>query len=169
MRVVVTDYNPLWPRMFEAEAAKIREVFAAELVAIHHVGSTAVPGLKAKPIIDIMPLVKDIAAVDRLNERMIALGYEVMGECGITGRRYFRKGGDDRTHHVHVFQVDNPEAKRHLAFRDFLLEHPDVAQAYGQLKQALARRFPYDIESYMAGKDPFIKRFEQVALEWYQG
>ena len=168
VRVVVTDYNPLWPRMFEDEAAQLREVFGEELSAVHHIGSTSVPGLKAKPIIDIMPVVRNIAAVDKFNDKMIALGYEPMGEFGIAGRRYFRKGGDNRTHHVHVFQLGSLDAERHLALRDFLRQHPETARRYGELKQALAQKFPNDIEAYMDGKDAFVKDLEQKALDWYR-
>ncbi|ADL07127.1 GrpB family protein [Thermosediminibacter oceani] len=167
-KVVVTDYNPMWPAMFEAEAAKIKEIFGDELIAIHHIGSTSVPEMKAKPIIDIMPLVRDINAVDKFNDKMIELGYEPMGEFGLPGRRYFRKGGDNRTHHVHIYQFDNKaEVERHLAFRDYLREHKDAAERYGKLKEELAKRFPDDIEAYMDGKDQFVKELEQKALKWY--
>lgn len=168
-KVIVTDYNPMWPAMFEAEAAKIKEIFSDELIAIHHIGSTSVPGMKAKPIIDIMPVVRDINAVDKFNDKMIELGYEPMGEFGLPGRRYFRKGGDNRTHHVHVYQLDNrTEIERHLALRDYLREHKDAAEEYGRLKEELARRFPDDIEAYMDGKDQFVKELEKKALKWYR-
>lgn len=166
-RVIVTDYNPKWPAEFEAEAEKIREVFGPELLSIYHIGSTSVEGLKAKPIIDIMPLVKDIAEVDKYNGKMSVLGYEPMGEFGIPGRRYFRRGGDNRTHHVHVFQFDSEEAKRHLAFRDYLRRHPAAAIKYGELKQQLAESFADDIEAYIYGKDAFVKNLEKEAIKWY--
>lgn len=166
MRVVVNHYNPQWPGMFEAEATRIRDIFGEELLALHHIGSTSVPGLKAKPIIDMIPVVQNIDVVDQYNDKMIALGYEPMGEFGIPGRRYFRKGGDDRTHHVHVFQAGSAEIERHLVFRDYLRQHPEDAKKYGELKQSLAERFPYDIEAYMDGKDQFIKDLEQEALKW---
>jgi len=166
-RVIVTDYNPQWPEKFEIEAAKIKQVFGEDLIAIYHIGSTSVPNLKAKPIIDIMPIVRDIEEVDKFNDEMIALGYEPMGEFGIPGRRYFRKGGDDRTHHVHIFQVGSQEAERHLAFRDYLRLHPDAAKKYGELKEKLANRYPDDIEAYMNGKDGFIKDLEKEAIKWY--
>ncbi|KLU62370.1 dephospho-CoA kinase/protein folding accessory domain-containing protein [Peptococcaceae bacterium CEB3] len=169
MRIVcVVDYDPRWPGMFEAEASLIREVFGEELLALHHIGSTSVPGLRAKPIIDMMPVVRDIEAVDRFNDKMVELGYEPMGEFGISRRRYFRKGGDARTHHVHIFQEGSEDIKRHLAFRDFLRSHEDAAREYGTLKTLLAERFPEDIESYMDGKDSFIKDLEAKALAFYR-
>ena len=168
MKVVVTNSNPQWPGMFETEANKLREVFGDELTIVHHIGSTSVPGLKAKPIIDIMPLVRNIEVVDKFNKQMIALEYEPMGEFGIPGRRYFRKGGDIQNYHVHVFQLSSRGAERHLAFRDYLREHKDDALKYGELKATLAERFPYYIEAYMDGKNDFIKDLEQKALEWYR-
>jgi len=132
--VIVTDYNSQWPDMFEVEVDKIRKIFGEELIVVHHIGSTSVPGLKAKPIIDIMPLVRDIKVVDKFNDKMIALGYETMGEFGIPERRFFQKGGDKRTHHIHVFEYGSIGAERHLAFRDFLRQHEDYAKNYGMLK-----------------------------------
>ena len=169
MRIVeVTDYNPAWPEAFEREAAALRAVFGDLLVAIHHVGSTAVPGLKAKPVIDIMPVVTDIRAVDALNGQMAALGYEAMGEGGLPGRRYFRKGGDVRTHNVHVYEQSNTAAiDRHLAVRDYLRRHPDAAAQYGEVKTALAQRVNHDIEAYMDGKDGFVQALQRMALAWY--
>jgi len=164
----MADYNPQWPGMFELEANLIRGVYSEVLIALHHIGSTSVAGLKSKPIIDIMPVVSNIEAVDKFNDKMIELGYEPMGEFGITGRRFFQKGGDDRTHHIHVFQVNSSDVERHLAFRDYLRQHKDDAKRYGELKELLAKRFPNDIEAYIDGKDEFVKNLEQKAIKWYR-
>ncbi len=165
----VTAYNSAWPAAYEKEAQQIRKALDGLLVEIHHIGSTAVPGLMAKPVIDILPVVRDIEMVDARNPAMEALGYECMGEFGIPGRRYFRKGGNDRTHQVHVFAADSrEEINRHLAVRDYLRAHPNVAAEYGRLKAALAARFPEDIDGYCDGKDGFVKRLEAVALHWMQ-
>ncbi len=168
--IVVVKHDERWPEMFQQEAERLRAVFGPLLVDIHHIGSTSVTGLKAKPIIDMMPLVKDIIQVDQLNEQMSALGYKGFGEWGIPGRRYFHKGGDEhRTHNVHVFQADHREAvDRHLAFRDYLRAHPGTAKEYGELKARLAQQFPDDIYGYMEGKDSFVKEVERKALEWYR-
>lgn len=154
--------------MFEEEAEKLKLIFGEELVAIHHIGSTAVPGLKAKPIIDILPVVKDISLVDNYNQAMWDIGYDSKGENGILGRRYFRKGGDNRTHHIHIYQDGSHEITRHLAFRDYLQNHPDVMRSYGDLKEKMAQQFPYDIESYINGKNPLAKEIELKALDWYK-
>lgn len=169
MNVVVTEYNDNWKQRFSEESQKIKDVFGNELIEIHHIGSTSVPGLKAKPIIDIMPVVKDIKKIDSFNEQMTGLGYECMGELGMKGRRYFRKGGDNRTHQVHVFQVDNRvDINRHLAVRDYLRIHSEEVNHYGNLKEHLAKQFPKDVEAYMDGKDTFVKELERKALHWYK-
>ncbi|MFG6120800.1 GrpB family protein [Thalassobacillus sp. B23F22_16] len=166
-KVEVVAYDAHWMDRFREEAEQIEAVLGDNLVAIHHIGSTSVPGLVAKPIIDIMPVVKDIAAVDPYKEAMETLGYEAKGEFGIPGRRFFKKGGDARTHHVHVFEEGSPDSIRHLAFRDYLREHPDAAKAYGKLKQNLARQFPHDMEAYIEGKHHFVTELEQKAVTWY--
>ena len=168
--VVISDYDPAWPEEFRREAAAIARILGDNLTAIHHIGSTAVPGLAAKPIIDIMPVVRSLGAVDGSRAALESLGYEYLGEFGIPGRRYMRKGGDERTHQVHVFaQGDTVNITRHLAFRDFLRAHPDVCAEYAALKRALAARHPYDIESYCDGKADFVKKYESLALAWAEG
>lgn len=169
-KIVVVPYHPGWPEQYRVEAAKIAAVFGPELVAIHHIGSTSVPGLSAKPIIDMMPVVRDIERVESFNPAMVQLGYEPKGENGIPGRRYFAKGGDaNRSHHVHIFALDNPEVNRHLDFRDYLIVHPAEARHYAALKAELAQQFPYDILDYMAGKDGLIKEILQKARAWRDG
>ncbi len=165
--IVVAPYNPMWPQMFEHEATKISAVFGSELISIHHIGSTSIPGMNAKPIIDIMPIVQHIDRIDALNPAMIELGYEPMGEYGIPGRRFFRKGGEvNRSHHVHAYEVTNPEVTRHLDFRDYLIAHPIEALQYADLKKELAKKFPRDIEGYINGKDAVVKEIIRRAAEW---
>ncbi|MCJ8008628.1 GrpB family protein [Lederbergia wuyishanensis] len=167
MNIVVTNYDENWPELFKKEACKIHEILEDEIVEIHHIGSTAVPNLKAKPIIDIMPVVKNIEVVDQYNRKMIEIGYEPLGEFGMKGRRYFRKGGENRTHQVHIFQCNNTfEIERHLAVRDYLRPHKHVLIEYGKLKEQLATEFPKDIEGYSLGKEKYVKGLEQRALAW---
>ena len=168
--VVVVPYDPHWPALYRREAALISAAFGHELIAIHHIGSTSIPGMSAKPIIDIMPLVRDIERVDALNPAMQQLGYVAKGENDIPGRRYFVKANDEqRTHHVHTYALGNPEIARHLDFRDYLIAHPAEAQQYAHLKLALAAQFPHDIDSYVAGKDSFIKQMLEHARVWRAG
>ncbi len=165
-RIEVVPYSDDWPVKYEEESGSVRNILGEELIEIHHIGSTAIPGMSAKPIIDILPVVKDIKKVDSFNSRFIDSGYEPRGELGLPGRRYFAKGGDNRTHHLHIYQVGNPEIERHLAFRDYMITHPEEAEAYAELKESLAKQFPHDTPSYCDGKDEFVKERERRALEW---
>ena len=135
---------------------------------IHHIGSTSIPGIHAKPIIDMLANSSELSQIDARSEGMRAIGYEAMGEFGIDGRRYYRRDNTAgvRTEQVHAFAEQSPHILRHLAFRDFLRSHPDIALEYSQLKQRLAAAHPFDIEAYMDGKDAFIRQTQERALEW---
>lgn len=167
MDIVVVNYHAGWPKQFCAEAACVREILGSNLVQIFHIGSTAVPGLRAKPVIDMMPVVRSLDGVDGCTAAFEALGYEVLGEYGMAGRRYMRKGGDERTHQMHVFRYDNTkDILRHLAFRDYLKSHAEVRAEYGELKSRLAKRYPKDIVAYGDGKEELVKKVERDALQW---
>jgi GrpB-like predicted nucleotidyltransferase (UPF0157 family) len=167
-QIIVLEHDENWSILFQEESKKIKEIFKEQLIDIHHIGSTSVKGLKAKPIIDIMPVVKDIDKVDLYNEQMIYLGYECMGEYGIPKRRFFRKSPDIRTHHVHIFQEDNlHEINRHLAVRNYLRLNPEEVIRYGELKYNLAKKYPNDIYSYMNGKDSLVKELERKGLDLF--
>ncbi len=164
-KLEVVEYNPEWPRRFEAERALLSGVLGTVAVEIHHVGSTAVPGLAAKPIIDMVVEVTDLAALDALNADLERIGYEAKSEFGIAGRRYFRKGGDQRTHHVHAFVRGDLNIARHLAFRDYLRAHPGIRQEYGALKKSLAAQCAHDSDRYCAGKEAWILCVEALAMK----
>ena len=122
--IIVRIYDPAWERSYKLEKELITSILGQNLVEIHHIGSTAVKGLSAKPIIDIMPIVKNLSEVDIVANKFIKIGYEYLGEFGISGRRYLRKGGDERTHQIHIFQSDDKQnIERHLAVRDYLRTH----------------------------------------------
>ncbi|MCH7321512.1 GrpB family protein [Solibacillus sp. MA9] len=167
MKVRLSEYDENWGRMFEDEAQFLRELFGDEIIKFEHFGSTSVPGMKAKPVIDIMCLVKDINKIDAFNDRMRLLGYDVAGEWGIQGRRLFRKGGETRTHHIHVYQYDNVQIKRHLVFRNYLRTHPEDVERYSCLKEELAQRYE-DTAYYSKAKKPFVNELEQRALNWFE-
>lgn len=156
-KVEVLDYQTEWPLLFEKEKKILHQLFQENSHVVFHIGSTAVLGLAAKPIIDLMPVVYSLHQVDTLNEEMEQLGYVLKGENGLPGRRYFEKGGDYRTHHVHLFQIGNQEIIRHLAFRDYLRAHPKEAQIYGQLKKENALQYPNDIAAYIEAKMTVVK------------
>lgn len=154
--VVVVPYRNEWPTLFETEARLIKQALGDNCLVVHHIGSTAVPGLASKPIIDMLPAVKNILQVDQAIAAMEQLGYETKGEFGIPFRRYFQKGGDQRTYNVHIFEEDNSEIERHIKFRDWMIAHSDDREAYGQLKKELSLKYPHDIMSYCMGKDNFV-------------
>ncbi|WP_018758336.1 GrpB family protein [Paenibacillus terrigena] len=168
MNITVVAYDPNWPEVYLQEEHAIQSILQDELVSSFHIGSTSVPNLQAKPIIDILLVVNDINKLDDYTAHFEELGYEVMGEFGIAGRRYYRKGGDDRTHQIHAFQYDHiQEIERHLAFRDYLRQNPDICKTYGELKSKLAKQYPTDIDGYSVGKDGFVKKIEKEALKWH--
>ncbi|MCF6768195.1 GrpB family protein [Thiotrichales bacterium 19S11-10] len=155
--VFLVDHQANWQRDYENESEKIKEILSSLLVDIHHIGSTAIHDIPAKPIIDIMPIVKDINLVDQFNDQLKGLGYIPMGEYGIKNRRFFWKSEEKRTHHIHIFEVGNNEIERHIKFRDFLNQNKNYAYAYGEIKSNLASEFSRDIVNYVAGKSSFIE------------
>ncbi|KAF0820997.1 Glutamate-rich protein grpB [Bacillus sp. ZZV12-4809] len=116
--------------MYQREAEFLKAIFKDEIIECEHFGITAVRGDEAKPVIDMMCIVKNIGKIDPFNEQMKKLRYEPAGEWGITGRRLFRKGGENRSHHIHFYQFDNPQIERHLILRDYLRSRPDEAARY---------------------------------------
>lgn len=167
-QIIVAAYDSAWPDAFRRAADELETLPGPIFLEIHHIGSTAIPGMHAKPIIDILAVVHVIDALDERSAQMESLGYEVMGEFGIPGRRYFRRNNPDgiRTHQIHAFRAGSPHIRRHLAFRDFLRSHPVEAAQYATLKQEVAKAHPNDIEAYMDGKDGFIKEIQRRAIEW---
>ncbi len=149
MNITVVNYNPNWEKNYINEQQLIRQILKNELVECFHIGSTSVPNLKAKPIIDILLVVNNINKLDNYSF-------------------YFRKGGDNRTHQIHAFQYDNiQEIERHLAFRDYLRQNQKISKEYGELKSKLAQIYPTDIDAYCDGKDSFVKKIEKDALKWH--
>lgn len=167
-RVEVVPHSPRWRDAFEAEAKRVAAALGENVVAVHHIGSTAIPNIYAKPIIDLLVEVRDIVEVDGRRSMMEALGYEVMGEFGIQGRRYFRKDDREgvRTHQVHAFEAGSAQVERHLAFRDYMIANPEAARKYSELKRRLAQEHPQNIDGYMDGKDDFIKEMDRRAAQW---
>ncbi|MGF1733618.1 GrpB family protein [Photobacterium kasasachensis] len=155
--IEVVSYDPKWVDLFELESVAIRDVVGQMAVNIHHIGSTSVTGLAAKPIIDILVEVTDLDSLDLISSGLISLGYEPKGEFGIAGRRFFQKGGNNRTHHIHAFKVGDSHVAQHIAFRDYLIDHPDIATEYGKLKKKVALGCNNDPDSYCSGKNDFIK------------
>jgi GrpB-like predicted nucleotidyltransferase (UPF0157 family) len=166
-KVEVFAYDPAWPEVYAEEVKRIQSHLGREGMAFHHIGSTAVPGLAAKPTIDILLVVESHDLLDRREGKFVELGYEAKGENGIAGRRYYqKKAGEVHLFHIHAFEVDHSEINRHLDFRDYLRSHPDDARAYEALKLQLAAQFSYNPIEYTTGKTQLIQAIDQKATAW---
>ena len=173
-RIEIMDYDPSWPDRYTAERDRLANIFEPILESIHHVGSTSVPGLGAKPVIDLLIVVMDDSHLSVFDLAMIALGYTPRGECldagGTPGRYYYSKNTDGiRTHQVHICKAGHFQIAEILAFRRYLREHPETASAYERLKVKAATENRYDIVGYMKMKDAFIKSITQKAVDSYKG
>jgi len=160
--VKVVDYDPNWPLIFEREKAKILSVIAKKVVAIEHVGSTAVPGLGAKPIIDIMVGMRHLSDAQGCIGPLETIGYEYVPEyqVSIPERRYFRKGPSNvpnKHYHLHMVEYDSDFWRRHLLFRDYLRAHPRTAKEYHRLKKELAAKYRFNRDAYTEAKTLFIE------------
>jgi len=167
MRIHMVPHDPKWQRDFQQEAQQITDALGANAITVHHIGSTAIPTIYAKPVIDLLLVVQDLAALDTRQSLLEAMGYEELGEHGIPERRFFRRDNalGDRTHQIHAFKAGSPQIDRHFAFREYMIAHPDTAQEYSSLKRDLAAKHPNDIEAYMDGKDAFIQGIDRQTAE----
>ena len=159
-RVELREYDPSWAELFEEESGRLRGVFDGQVVAIEHIGSTSVPGLCAKPIVDVLVGVHELQLTDEQVAAMRALGYEYFGEYGLPGRLFFRK--DPHTHNVHVVEHGGEHWERQLIFRDALRSDPEERQRYDEFKRRLAAEgHPRPV--YTELKTPFIREIEARA------
>ncbi|MEZ6052593.1 MAG: GrpB family protein [Planctomycetaceae bacterium] len=164
-----TDYSPDWPEAFRREEGLLRALLGDVIVTVHHIGSTSVPGLAAKPIIDLLPVVRDIRQVDAATSALTETGYRSWGEYGLAGRRFFTKDHQGhRTHNIHMYQTGNPSIERHLAFCALLREDLELQREYVRIKREAYARFPSDINAYNDAKDAWIKQVEEKAIQWYR-
>jgi GrpB-like predicted nucleotidyltransferase (UPF0157 family) len=161
VRLVLHDNE--WPAFFQNEASYLHRILNEELIAIEHIGSTAIPGLEAKPIIDVMIGVRDAASRARVAARLSSLDYIDKGERGIPGRTFLTKG-DPVTHHLHLVLYNEGFWVDHLLFRDYLRNKPGIAQDYSEIKKKLAIAYPENRELYTLGKSDFIVRVVEQAL-----
>lgn len=173
-RIEIADYDPRWPDRYTDEKVHLIEIFRPILDTIHHVGSTSVPGLPAKPVIDILIVVTDDSNLGTYDQEMIDLGYTPRGECldagGTPGRYYYSKDTDGvRTHQVHICNRSHFQIPEILYFARYLREHPETASMYANVKTRAAAENRYDIAGYIRAKDPFIKNTITRALEEYTG
>jgi GrpB-like predicted nucleotidyltransferase (UPF0157 family) len=155
--IIIEEYDPQWPKSFEAIRSRIEPAFGRFAAAIEHVGSTAVSGLAARPIIDIDVLLRSNDDLTRVIERLSVLGYRHEGTAGISEREAFESPGHDIVHHLYVCASDRQEFLGHLAVRDYLRRHPSHAEEYARLKRSLSGRFSIDRDAYTQAKSEFIE------------
>ncbi len=153
--VVVLDYDPGWPRVFEELRSILWPAVSDIAISIEHVGSTAVPGLAAKPVIDIDVVVPE-GDVPTGIKRISDLGYEHRGDLGIPSREAFRRPPGTPRHHLYLCPSGSPALANHIAIRDYLRADASAAIEYGKLKARLARRFPRDIDAYIEAKTDYL-------------
>ena len=164
----VVEYDSSWPGLYEEEAKRVREALGAPAVALEHIGSTAVPGLAGKPVIDVSVGVERLELSGAQIAAMEALGYQYLGEHGLPGRLFFRREqGGRRTHHVHVVEWGGERWHRHRAFRDYLRAHPDEAAAYAEAKRRVASQASH-LGDYWERKQQFVDELFERAWRWYQ-
>lgn len=162
---VIRPHDPRWKDIFAAEAQALRTQLGEVALRIQHIGSTAIPGIVAKPIIDIVVEVSSLEEIDARAPAMEKIGYESRGEHGIPGRRYFKKkaSASGVGFHVHSFARGSAHIARHVQFRDFLLLEPTMAQEYSAVKQSLASSTGVLVDGYVERKAEFVGRVQRLA------
>jgi GrpB-like predicted nucleotidyltransferase (UPF0157 family) len=155
--VQVVDYDPEWPAVFDALASRVRACLGDVALRIEHIGSTSVPGLPAKPVIDMDAVVRSTAEIPLAVERLATIGYDHEGDLGIPGREAFWWPAGEQRHHLYLLVEGARELRRHIAFRDALRADTTLRDEYAALKGSLADQHRTDIEGYVAGKDAFVE------------
>ncbi len=153
----VVPYTESWAELFETERRELENIIGQHVLSIEHAGSTSVPGLSAKPILDIAIAVEDFEEARVTIDPIVGLGYEYRGEYGIPRRHYFVKG-QPTTYHIHMNEITSQDWNNLILFRDYLRAHPDVAAEYESLKQSLVKTQGKDRTCYQDGKAPFIQQ-----------
>lgn len=168
-KVRLFSYNPIWKKLYEEDAKLLRSVIGKYILDIQHVGSTSIPGAKAKPIIDIAIGVKKLKNGEKCIKPLKQLGYEYKHDAGIRGRHFFAKGSEkNRTHYIHIVKLNGRFWKNCIFFRDYLRKYKKAVKEYNELKEKLAKKYKDDRDTYTAQKGSFIrgiiKRAEKVNL-----
>jgi len=168
----VVEYDKNWVTLFEIEKELLANILKNNIVRIEHFGSTSIPGLSSKPIIDIMVLVRDINEIEPHNDEMKRFGYTARGEHGMTGCRYFVKCKADmlnHSHHVHIYQENgNPFIVEALLFRDYLRVNKEARKKYETVKKELSKQFYYEPLAYTDGKHDCVAEILKEAKRYFQ-
>ncbi|WP_193367125.1 GrpB family protein [Pelagibius marinus] len=171
-QVDLVSHDPRWPEMAEAEATRLSGALGDLLLCVHHIGSTAIPAIRAKPVIDLIPVVTSLERLDAQQAAIEGLGYHWRGELGLPGRRYCSRDdphSGERLFQLHCYRQGSPEIVRHLAFRDYLRADPDLARAYEAEKLRCQMLHPDDTHAYTDCKNVWIRRVETAALRALDG
>ncbi|MHA1348033.1 MAG: GrpB family protein [Candidatus Heimdallarchaeaceae archaeon] len=164
--VKLNDYDPQWKSLFEKESALILSVAEEVIEDIQHIGSTAIPGVVAKPIIDVLLAINSLSNIKKLTDLLTPIGFVYRGEQGIPDRHLFVKGGEDyRTHHLHVVVKEHSEWLKHILFRDYLRKHPKDVEKYSKLKLDLLKKYEFEREKYTESKSDFIEKILEKAKQ----
>lgn len=169
IKVELMPHDPRWAEMAEAEATLLFAALGGLLLEVHHIGSTSIPGIRAKPVLDLIPVVGSHSELDQQQAELLRIGYEYWGEFGLKGRRYCSKDDPQtgrRLVQLHCYVVGSPEISRHLAFLDYLRANPSLAQAYDLEKARRPSQHPEDSHAYGDCKDAWIRRIEAEALQY---
>jgi GrpB-like predicted nucleotidyltransferase (UPF0157 family) len=167
--VVLAAHDPRWAEQARARARDIERALGDASIEIHHIGSTSIPGIVAKPIVDLMPVAVSLAAIDARRAALEAMGYEWWGEFGLVGRRFCLLEASDGTRlvHAHCYAAGDPAIRGHLAFRDYLRAHPDEARAYEIEKRRAAALHAESSRAYTEEKAAFVRQMLDAALRWW--
>ncbi|UZE93535.1 MAG: GrpB family protein [Candidatus Nealsonbacteria bacterium] len=158
-KVKLSTYKPEWKKLYKKEEKLLLSTIGKYVLDIQHVGATSIPGVKAKPIIDIAIGVKSLKVGEECIKLLKKLGYEYKGDAGIRGRHFFAKGSEvNRTHYVHIEKLSGELWKNHILFRDYLRKNKKIAKKYTELKKKLAQKYKYDRDTYTTRKSAFIQK-----------
>lgn len=166
--VELKNYDPNWVKEYEEEAKLLKKVLGDRIIEIHHIGSTSIPGLMAKPVIDIIIVLKSLDNIEEIENLLKDYDYENRGPQGVEDRMFFAKGSEDaRTHYIHFTTPNSETYYNQIYFKKYLIEHPEYLKKYCDLKQDLALKYPEERKKYTAGKNEFISNVIRLAKEEY--
>ena len=166
--VKLVDHNPKWLKAFKDEKKQLQEIFGVDVLGVEHVGSTAIPGIKAKPIMDLMVAVPDIDDYEKYIEGLLKMGYQFRRDYRGTDQEHilFVKGPEEkRTHYLKLCELNSEFWDEHIIFRDYLIDHPEKAKEYEELKIELNKKYSKDRDTYTKMKEDFIKQILELATK----